>query len=87
MPEDRFKDFSAGLNSPACHIEVVVPSDTQNLQHATRAINVSGAGVVRVTTTGGEVADVFLAAGVAFPLRAVRVWSTGTTATGIRGLT
>jgi hypothetical protein len=43
-------------------------------------------GVVRVTPLAGGTADVFIDAGVVFPLRVSRVWATGTTATGICGL-
>ena len=86
MPSDKFKDFAIGLSSPAISIEVVAPSDTSDLLNVTRAINVAQSGIVRITTLTGDVADVFVAAGVAFPFRAVRIWATGTTATGIRGL-
>ncbi len=86
MPNDRFKDFAIGLSSPAVGVEAIVPSDTEDLDEVTRAINVAGAGTVRVTTPDGTVADVYVAAGIAFPLRAARIWSTGTTATAIRGL-
>ena len=86
MPQDHFKDFVPGLSSPAHSIDVIVPDDAQDLTRATRAINVISSGLVRVTTTSGDVADVYIAAGIAFPVRATRVWATGTTASGIRGL-
>jgi len=41
---------------------------------------------VQVTTSGGSVASVYIAAGTAFPVRATRVWATGTTASGITAL-
>lgn len=81
--KDIFDGFSGGLESPATHVEAATPSDTADLANASRAINVAAAGAVRVTTVGGSVGTVFVAAGVPFPIRAKRIWRTGTTATGI----
>jgi hypothetical protein len=83
---DAFKDFQGGLQSPATHLHAVTPSDTEDLSAASRAINVSAAGEVRITTVGGTTETVYIAAGIAFPVRARRVWLTGTTATGIVSL-
>ncbi|WP_300009641.1 hypothetical protein [uncultured Roseobacter sp.] len=83
---DYFLSFAKGLTSPADIIESVTPNDVADLQRATRAINVATTGVVRVTTTAGVTDEVTIAAGIAFPIRATRVWATGTTATGIKGL-
>ena len=80
---DHFAQFTPGLESPATHLDEVVPSDTANLENVSRALNVAGSGLVRVTTCDGDIATVSIAAGTAFPVRAVRVWATGTTATGI----
>lgn len=65
---------------------MIAPSDSTDLAQVTRALNVAAAGLVRVRTVGGDTADVYVAAGVAFPIRVRRVHATGTTATGIRGL-
>ncbi|MEL6167102.1 MAG: hypothetical protein AAFR35_00330 [Pseudomonadota bacterium] len=86
MPQDKFKELAVGLSSPATEIEEITPSDTVDLLTTTRALNVANSGIVRVTSASGHTADVYIAAGTAFPFRAVRVWSTGTTAAGIRGL-
>ncbi|SMX46507.1 spike base protein, RCAP_Rcc01079 family [Actibacterium lipolyticum] len=86
MPNDSFKDFATSLYSPAERIEEIIPDDLTDLAHVTRALNVSVAGTVRVITAGGDESDVFIAAGVPFPLRVTRVLATGTSATGIRGL-
>lgn len=86
MAIDTFQGNMPSLQSPALKIEAITPSDTTDLSYTTRAINVATAGVVRVTTVDGTVGDVFVAAGVAFPIRAARVHATGTTAAGIRGL-
>lgn len=84
--KDIFDGFSGGLESPPTHILAVTPSNTADLSHASRAINVAGAGAVRVTTVGGTTGVVHVAAGVPFPIRATRIWQTGTTATGIAAL-
>ena len=81
--KDIFDDFSGGLESPASHVEAATPDDAADLIHASRAINVAAAGAVRVTTVGGSIGTVYVAAGVPFPIRATRIWETGTTATGI----
>ncbi|MEP2780991.1 MAG: hypothetical protein ABJO67_16415 [Pseudoruegeria sp.] len=86
MPIDKFEDYTAGLESPPTYISDIVPDDVSDLASATRAINVAAPGVVQVTTTEGSISNVFIAAGVAFPLRVIKVWATGTTAIGIRGL-
>lgn len=86
MQNDTFGDLTPGLTSPAQHIEAVSPNDSADLIRASRALNVASGGVVRVTTIDGSTGDVYIAAGVAFPLRAMRVWATGTTATGIAAL-
>ena len=81
--KDIFDGFANGLESPATHVEAATPSDTADLPNASRAINVAGAGTVRVTTVGGSVGMVHVAAGIPFPIRAKRIWKTGTTATNI----
>lgn len=71
---------------PAVAVFDIVPDDGADLARATTALNVATPGSVRVTTVDGSVADVTIHPGQAFPVRAARVWLTGTTATGIRGL-
>jgi hypothetical protein len=80
---DFFEGFEGGLESPPTHVANTTPSDVTDLPVVSRALNVATTGAVRVTTVDGSVATVQIAAGVAFPVRATRVWSTGTTATGI----
>jgi len=80
---DTFETFGTGLESPATRLVAAIPDDAQDLSHASRAVNVATSGTVRVTTLGGDVATVYIAAGLAFPLRVTRVWASGTTATGI----
>lgn len=83
---DQFKNFQPGLESPASHLAAVTPSDTQDLPVASRALNVAGAGSIRVTTVKGDTATITVAAGIPFPVRVTRVWATGTNATGIVAL-
>lgn len=80
---DAFENFAGGLESPASHLQAVTPNDTADLPRTSRAVNVSTTGDVRLTTVDGTTATVHVAAGIAFPVRASRVWATGTTATGI----
>lgn len=65
---------------------VVVPDDGADLPTVPVAINVSQSGTVAFIGTDGNQCDVFIAAGIAFPLRCRRILATGTTAQGIRGL-
>lgn len=83
---DTFQDHTPGLESPPSHILNVSPNDNQDMPTSCRALNVATDGLVRVTLVGGTTGTVFIAAGVTFPLRAKRVWATGTTATGIAAL-
>ncbi|MEM8730026.1 MAG: hypothetical protein AAGF79_08910 [Pseudomonadota bacterium] len=80
---DAFDTFTSGLESPATHVVGAVPSDSTDLPVASRGINVAGSGTVRVTTVGGTTETIYVVAGAAFPIRASRIWQTGTTATDI----
>ena len=86
MPADKFAGFAQTPSDPAQLVFDVTPSDTTDLSEVTTALNVATPGTVRVTTLAGSVTDVSVTPGYAFPLRVTRVWATGTTATGIRGL-
>ncbi len=83
---DSFSSHQTGLESPAVNLAAVTPNDGADLAWTTRAIAVSNTGTVRLTTVSGDEGQVFVAAGVPFPIRARRIWSTGTTATGIVAL-
>jgi len=83
---DQFANHSSGLESPATILVEVTPSDSADLAQPSRALNVSASGTVRVTTTGGTTATLYVAAGVGFPVRAQRIWATGTSATDIVAL-
>lgn len=82
---DDFAAFSTSLESPIQHATAVVPSDTADLPHVTRALYLGAAGDVAVTLKGGAVVT-FVGMGAGWhPLRVVRVMATGTTASDILG--
>ena len=83
---DTFAKHTSGLESPASHIADVTPDDAADLERASRAINVAQAGSVKITTTAGTTATLYVAAGITFPVRATRIWATDTTALGIVAL-
>ena len=85
MP-NAFANRSRTPSDPAVTVFDIIPDDATDLAHVTTGLNVANPGTVRVTTEDGSVADVTIHPGHAFPVRARRVWQTGTTATGIRGL-
>lgn len=80
---DTFAHYSKSLQSPASYLAAVTPSDTEDLARVTRALNVGVAGTIRVTTIEDTTADIYVVAGAVFPVRAKRIWATGTTATNI----
>lgn len=53
---DNFTDHESSLGSPAGGISSITPSDTVDLASATRGLNVSVGGFVRVTTVNGVAA-------------------------------
>ena len=85
MP-DAFAARHRSPSDPAFRVFEITPDDGTDLAEVTTALNVATPGTVRVTTADGSVADVSVHPGQAFPVRASRVWLTGTTATGIRGM-
>ena len=85
MP-DAFANRHRSPVDPAATVFDITPDDAADLPHVTIALNVATPGTVRVTTATGSVSDVMIHPGQAFPIRVSRVWLTGTSATGIRGL-
>lgn len=85
---DFFASHQSGLESPATRLATITPSDDDsvNLAFATRAIAVSEPGFVRLTSVDGYTGTIFVVPGVPFPMRARKVWASGTTATGIVAL-
>lgn len=85
MP-DTFASQIRSMSDPAITVFEIVPDDSADLPLVTLALNVASVGTVRVTTADGSISDVTVNPGQVFPLRVSRVWQTGTSATGIRGL-
>lgn len=83
---DQFATYTAGLESPPSDGAAITPNDSADLAQATRGLNVGTGGSVRVTTVDGADLTLQIAAGIVFPIRAKRIWATGTTATVIVGL-
>ena len=84
---DAFADHSVGLTAPATHAESIVPSDTTALSRATRALYIGQGGNIRLRTTGGDIVTLTnVQGGVLYPIRADRVFLTGTTASDLVGL-
>ncbi len=82
-----YDNYAAGLESPASHAFDVVPDDAKPLPCATRAIYVGNGGHLCLTVlSGATVTFQNLPAGSLLPVRATRIFSTRTTATGIVGL-
>lgn len=63
----------------------VTPSDSTPLVNTSRALYIGGTGNVKVDTVDGEQGVVFVAVpvGTLLPIRATKVYATGTTATNI----
>ena len=78
---------SLSITRPADGAIAITPSDNNNLSRSVRALYVGVSGDVKITFIDDtEVTFVALAAGVIHPMRAKKVFSTGTTATGIVGI-
>ena len=88
MVLDNFtsKGAEPSILAPARILEEITPDDSNDITYTTRALNVATSGSVKVTTEDGDTGTVYISAGIAFPIRVTRVWSTGTTATTIVGL-
>lgn len=84
---DQFENFETGLTSPYENAEAVTLSDSADLPNVPRALWVGGPGDIKVTIKGGGTVTLIGAGKGAFlPIRATRVWLTGTTATSIVAL-
>ena len=85
MP-DPFANRMRSPADPAVSLFDITPDDGADLAQPTTALNVTTPGLVHVTTVDGTEGTLSIHPGHAFPIRAARVWATGTTATGITGL-
>lgn len=82
---DQFSTFGPTLDSPASRAVSITPSDSADLTNSVRALWVGTYGDVKVTTVGGDTVTFTNVEGL-LPVRAQRVFSTGTSASGIIGL-
>lgn len=83
---DDYAHVAPGLSSPARHAAVVTPSDGVDLANVSRALYVATGGALKLTTIGGETITFTVGDNVLLPLRATRVWATGTDADDILAL-
>ena len=83
---DFFSNQARSTSDPATMIFDITPDDGNDLPHVTTALNVATPGKVRVTVLDGSTSDLTIQPGHPFAIRVTRVWLTGTTATGVRGL-
>ena len=81
---DAFDAYSSDLSGPITDAVAVIPSDSADLPAVSRAIYIGGAGHLKVSLKASATPVVFsnLPAGW-HPIRVTRVWSTGSTASGI----
>lgn len=83
---DAFSSNQPGLDSPAFYGAAVTPADGSDLANTARGLYVGTAGNIKVTTKGGsEITFTNVPVGI-LPVSVKRVWSTGTTASGIVAL-
>lgn len=84
---DDFEDFTTGLTAPARAAEAIVPNDTGEIAHFTRAVYVGTTGdLAAVTLNGDAVTFRNLPAGSFLPVRLRKILATGTTAADIIAL-
>jgi len=86
MADPYFK-IPSSVSDPAAHCYAVTPNDSIDIPTTAKAIYVGTTGDIKVELAGDNVgvATVFktVPAGAFLPIRARRIWATGTTATNI----
>lgn len=85
---DDYSSAQSGLDSPARKGVEITPDDNNDLAYVSRAVWVGGVGNLEVTLEGDSSSITIQAipAGTWLPIRAKRIYSTGTTATLIVAL-
>jgi hypothetical protein len=83
---DRSEMMQSEMDSPAMGVFAVTPNDSTDLAIFTRAIRANVAGTIKITGYDKVDTTCNFLAGETRPIRARRIWSTGTTATGIEGM-
>lgn len=82
---DQYKDRILGVNAPARSARAITPSDTVDID-VCRAVIISVAGDIKATFADDTAAVTFSVGAGEHSFMLKRVWSTGTTATGIVAL-
>jgi hypothetical protein len=83
---DTYSSYAASLTAPAINSAAITPDDSTDLAYVSRAISVDVEGFVKYAplgTQGDAIVTRLLVAGVQHPIRAKRIYATGTTATGV----
>ena len=84
---DQFQYTPTTLNSPSDTAFAITANDATDLAYSTRGLYVGVKGDVKVDLAkSGTITFKNLAAGVFHPIRAKKVYATGTTATDIIGV-
>lgn len=78
-----FKESQAQIE-PVTNAFLIVPNDV-NFIEKTRAISLDSTARVDVTMADGQRIVLPLAGGILHPIAIVKLWTTGTTATGVYG--
>lgn len=76
----------SGLIDPANGAFLITPNDSTNLTQQTTGIYAGGAGNIKVDMINGDTVTFVVPAGVVLPVQVRKVYSTGTTASGVVGL-
>lgn len=75
-----------GSGEPAVFGFIISPSDTDYLPFVPRAVYVGGSGTLAVLTAGGDIVIlVGTLVGTILPIRVIKVFATGTTASNLVG--
>lgn len=84
---DKFEHQAPGLTSPGLSAFAINPSNGNDLPQVTRALYVGAAGNVRVELVDGSEATFrSMQPGMMYPLRIRKVFSTGTSADDLIGI-
>lgn len=84
MP-DRFQNTTGGASAPALASFVVVPADGTDLPEPIRQITLDQGGTLRWTGRDGAVNTTAALPAGSYALSAIRIFATGTSATGLTG--
>lgn len=81
------QELNASLTAPGVGGAAITPSDTADLGLPARAIYIGGGGNIKLKTVDGSILTFAgLVAGTILPVRALKVYSTDTTATSLVAL-